>query len=341
MKWEQYYRNYSEEAFRNGIDKEQVEKNLQYAKVLYDNNVPIIYDQYHLALLVGYEYEYLLAATNRPKRFYRKFEIAKRSSGTRIIHEPLPSLKEIQYWVLEEILLNRKESTYAKAYIKGKSIKDNARFHRNQKQVLNMDIENFFGTITFKMVLNVFMEIGYNKPVAMMLAKLCYLESRLPQGAPTSPKLSNLIMLRFDKKASDYAKENQLRYTRYADDITFSGEFNCTKVIRDITWIIEKEGFKVNLKKTRVQHESERQQVTGIVTNKIMQVSKSTRKQLRQDMYYIKKYGLNSHLEHKNENRVYYLNHLLGIANYIVFINPKDTEVREYVNILTKMIKSM
>ncbi len=174
-------------------------------------------------MLVGYKYAYLFGACLRTHNYYRTFTIYKRSGKLREISEPLPSLKEIQKWILENILEKCSLHIAAKAYIKGKSIKDNARFHRNQRRVLAVDINDFFHSIDIDRVFKLFVSLGYAPMVSALLAHLCCLKRRLPQGAPTSPAISNIISYSLDDKLYAYAREMGFRYTRYADDITVSG----------------------------------------------------------------------------------------------------------------------
>src|SRR5699024_7743707 len=123
-------------AKNEGHDSLYINKWLSYAKNLYNNKLPIIYDSYHFSNLIGLDYTYLMAASNSPKHFYRRFKIPKRSGGERVIHEPLPDLKEIQKWIVNEILSKIEVSEYSKAYRSNSSIKDNARFHIGQKTLL-------------------------------------------------------------------------------------------------------------------------------------------------------------------------------------------------------------
>jgi len=339
MNWIEYESNYIRIAKIQGKTDEYCIKQLEYAKKLFEGGFPVIYDQTHLCYLVGYDEEYLYAACNQPNCFYRTFYIEKKNGNFREINEPLPSLKEIQNWILKEILYLVKVSPYAKAYIKGKSVKDNARFHRKQKKVLSMDIKNFFPSITFRRVLHVFRNIGYRESVAVMLANLCCLNGCLPQGAPTSPMLSNIIASSLDYKIVNYIGKEKIRYTRYADDLTFSGDFKEGDLIKNVERIVNREGFKINERKTRIRHRNQRQEVTGIVVNEKMQISRKIRHKIRSDVYYIRKYGLDSHLEHMGINKANYLYHLMGIASYALFINPKDEKLKEYVTFLSDLIK--
>lgn len=330
MKWNEYENNFIQIAKMQGKTEEYCIQQLEYAKKLFANNFPIIYNQVHFCKLVGYAEEYVFSACNQPKSFYRTYYIPKRNGKKREISEPLPSLKEIQNWIYQEILCNVKVSSYAKAYVKGKSIKDNARFHKRQIKVLSMDIKDFFPSIGFKRVLNVFRNIGYRENVAVLLANLCCLNNSLPQGAPTSPVLSNIITSKLGDKIVNYVSKERIRYTRYADDLTFSGDFNEGDVIKNVERIANSLGFKINEEKTRVRKRNQRQEVTGIVVNEKMQLSRKIRKRIRSDMYYIQKYGVESHLEHIGESRENYLYHMMGLVSYAAFINPYDENLKKY-----------
>lgn len=339
-KWEKYSTKLEKRAKSQKFDAETIKEILDYAHKLHEKNLPIIFDQHHLSLLVGYHITYLIRASYNPEKFYRKFNIPKKSGGLRSISEPLPSLKEIQKWILDEILYKCDVSEYTKAYRPGKSIKNNAQFHRNQKIVLKLDIKDYFPSIKYPKIYAFFKRLGYSKAVTTMLANLCCLHKCLPQGAPTSPALSNLVTVHLDNRISGFTKKLKIRYTRYADDLTFSGDFNPGIIINFVEKVLNEEGFLLNKEKINTMYQNKRQQVTGIVVNKYMQTPRELRKKLRQDIYYIEKFGLKSHMEKIKEERTYYINHLLGIANHIYFINPTDKEAKKYIDILKKHLNS-
>ena len=336
MNWNEYENNYIRLAKLNSKSDEYCIKQLEYAKRLFEQDLPVIYNQEHLCRLVGYAEEYVYAISNSPNCFYRTFSILKKNGKERVINEPLPSLKEIQDWILKEILVKISISPYAKAYVTGRSIKDNARFHRRQNKVLTMDLKNFFPSITFGRILNVFKKVGYRESVAVMLANLCCLNNELPQGAPTSPALSNIIASGLDYKIADFLKGKDVRYTRYADDLTFSGDFNEGDTIKHIERIVCRQGFNVNHSKTRVRKRNQRQEVTGVVVNEKLQVSRELRRRIRSDAYYIEKYGLSSHMDRTNQNKRNYLYYLIGISSYALFINPYDDKMKKYLNVFKK-----
>lgn len=337
VNWVEYYTEFRRQAKQSGHDEAYCDKWLQYAKVLYNKGLPIIYNQEHLCLLLGYREEYVFAASNSPEFFYRSYEISKKNGGFRMISEPLPSLKEIQRWILDNILTQIDVSVYAKAYIKKKSIKDNARFHKRQKIVLSLDVEKFFDSITSDKIYELFLNFGYEKDVVVMLTNLCCLDGCLPQGAPTSPMLSNIILKDFDNTVAKFTKKKKIRYTRYADDMTFSGDFNAGEVISFVKSKLYELGLRLNEEKTRTRKSWQSQEVTGIVVNQKMQLPKSVRKKIRQEVYYIKKFGLESHMQYCGIDKNNYLPHLKGKIQYGLFINPKDYELQGYLDYLMKM----
>lgn len=340
MKWDLIEKNIKKECKAHHKSSEFTQKYLAYSKELFDNNLPIISSPEHFSLLVGLEHQYVCNMAYASGRFYRHFSIPKSNGKTRNIDEPLPDLKFVQSWILHNILEKCSVSDYAKAYLKGRTLKHNARFHRAQKVVVTMDIKNFFPSISVKDITKIFENMGYYHDLSCFLAYLCSLNNVLPQGAPTSPYLSNLRMIALDEKISKYTSQKSIRYTRYADDLTFSGDFNPHFLINDISTIVYNEGFSINPEKTRVARSNARQEVTGIVVNSHMQISKEKRKQIRQQIYYIRKYGLESHLERIEENRANYLNHLLGQINFALFVNPKDEEMKEYFDTVKTIMKN-
>lgn len=340
MKWEVIAKNIKKECKLQHKNSEYIQKYIAYSKKLFDNNLPIISSPEHFSLLVGLEHQYICNMAYASNRFYRHFSIPKSNGKKRDIDEPLPDLKFVQSWILHNILEKCSISDYAKAYLKGRTLKHNARFHRAQKVVVTMDIKDFFPSISIKDITGIFENMGYFHDLSCFLAHLCCLKYVLPQGAPTSPYLSNLRMISLDNKISNYTSQKSIRYTRYADDLIFSGDFNPHFLINDISKMIFDEGFSINSEKTRVARNNNRQEVTGIVVNKYMQVSKQKRKEIRQQVYYIKKFGIESHLEHINETRSNYLNHLLGQINFALFVNPKDKEMKEYFDTIKVIMKN-
>jgi len=334
MEWKNYESRFKLKASINGIDERKVDQYLLYAEELYKNQLPLIFNQNHLSLLVGYKEEYLERAISNTQFFYRYFSVPKKNGGLRDIAEPLPSLKEIQRWILDNILYKCKCSKFSKAYIPNNSIKTNAKFHRKQKSVLTLDIRNYFPSITIEKVKEFFGKIGYNQKVSSILSSLCCLDGYLPQGSPTSPMLSNLITKDMDEEIASFISSLNIRYSRYADDLTFSGDFKPGFIIKNVKKILESNGFQIHEEKIRVQGQHERQIVTGIVVNQDLKVAKYKRKEIRQIIYFIKKYGFEDHVKKIQIKKLNYLDHLIGLVNYAIFINSKELEMKKYLTYL-------
>lgn len=297
----------------------------EYTQRLTENDVPIIYNLRHLRQILNInKREQELFFGNRRNKLYRTFEIPKKSGGTRVIEAPTDKLKNIQLWIKEEILDKFPPSEYAKGFRKNISICDNAMPHVGKPLVMNMDLKDFFPSIKYGEVYKIFKYIGYTDGVSKLLTKLCT-NSRnvLPQGSPASPALSNLISLKLDKRLSSLAKCIGAQYTRYADDITFSGNVTIKKYEKLIRKIIFEEGYDVNEDKFRLQYSHQRQEVTGLVVNSKISVSKNLIVELENAIYYCKKYGVVNHMIHSRIEKGFYKEHLYGIA---YFINMIDKE---------------
>lgn len=319
----------SANEYKQQIDEKEVpDKELlfQYMDRLAENGMPIIFDIEHLAILLKLEYRQLLAYIFAAQRAYHSIEIPKRTEGTRILEIPTQQLKMIQSAILRDILEKIRVSGYATAFIKGKSIVDNARCHMGKEYVVTFDLKDFFTTIEYGRVFHIFYYYGYTKEVSFALASLVTKDGYLPQGSPASPYISNIVCLKLDKRLGRLAEKIGCSYSRYADDITFSGNRELLTYIGVIQKIIREEGFTVNDKKTRVQSRYYRQEVTGIIVNHNMRVDKKYKQYLRQQIYYCSKYGVDSHLKRIHCDFSGYKDHLYGIAYFIKMVEREEGE---------------
>ena len=174
----------------------------------------------------------LYSITNNLEKNYSIYKIKKKNGKYRTIYEPHLLLKHIQKQILNNILNNKSISKYAKAYHKGLSLKDNAIPHINKNLLLKLDIKDFFENISFMDIYNSCFSIEYfPKSVGMLLTYLCTYDDHLTQGSPTSAYISNLVMKEFDEELGNWCEENNISYTRYSDDMTFSGSFNPNDII--------------------------------------------------------------------------------------------------------------
>lgn len=282
----------------------------------------------------------IYSISNNIEKNYKIYKIKKRNGKYRTIYEPNSILKQIQKQILVNILNNKSISKYAKAYHKGIQLKDNAIFHINKEIILKLDIENFFENISFLDIYNSCFPIEYfPKSVGMILTYLCTYNNHLTQGSPTSPYISNLVMKEFDEELGNWCNLRNISYTRYSDDMTFSGQFNPSELIVKVRKMLYKLDLSLNNDKIRIIHKSSRQNVTGIVVNEKMQVNIKYRNKIRQKIYYIKKFGLSSHLKKCDINikPKKYLNGLYGRILYVLQINETDKEFIKYKQFLEKL----
>lgn len=238
---------------------------------------------------------------------YTIFNIPKRSGGVREIQAPISAIKIIQK-KLNEVLLNvYKVKPSVFSYVRNRSIVDNALKHRRKRYVFNVDLEDFFPSINFGRVRGLFIGPPYNLPesVATVFAQICCFNNQLPQGAPTSSIVSNMICAKMDSELQDLAMNNRCYYTRYSDDITFSTslpDFPTSIGISitltdsvpgdDLDRVISENGFKINKNKVRLQLWFRRQQVTGLTVNEFPNVRRTYVRQIRAMLHAWRKHGL-------------------------------------------------
>lgn len=291
------------------------------------NGVPIILNTYQLSNVLGIKWEVLKKVINNSQKMYYNFNISKKSGGMRKISMPEEILKQIQLLIKEKILSKIKISDSANGFVENKSIITNAKEHLSKEKILNIDLKDFFPSIHRNRVYYIFKYLcGYSNNVSFCLTNLVTYKNSLPQGAPTSPMLSNIAAYMMDIRFEKLAGKLDIKYTRYADDITFSGNKNRinNNLLVNVTNIINACGFKINDKKTRFESKGSRQEVTGLVVNNdTVNVPKNYIKKIRQELYYIKKFGIKSHREKVGFKNKYYKDHLLGKILYVKSINNK------------------
>lgn len=219
----------------------------------------------------------LYGLSNHAEEHYQKVQIPKRNGTWRTLYVPDSLLKYIQKQILHKILMQFPVSSCASAYKKGCSLKENAVPHTGKPIVLKMDIWDFFGNITF---INVYQHAFpgelFPPSVRTLLTHLCCYRDFLPQGAPTSPYISNLVLAPFDHYMENWCKGRNITYTRYCDDLTFSGNFEPEMLIRKVSSFLLRMGFEVNPEKTKVCRRGQQQIITGIVVNEKAQVPRHT-----------------------------------------------------------------
>lgn len=268
---------------------------------------------------------------------YVTFAIPKRRGGERLIMAPKRRLKELQRTLLAEVLEKLPVSAQAHAFCKGRSIRTGAAPHVGKAILVKMDLQDFFPSVTFPRVRGLFISLGYSFPVATTLAVLCTESQRQPvlvddqlfqvpvgprhcvQGAPTSPAICNQIARRLDHRLSGLARRLGFTYTRYADDLVFSGdEADKVRSLLGLAGrIIRQEGFRVNANKTAVRRQASRQTVTGVVVNQTLGLSRQERRKMRAQIHQLSQQPSTDPKE---------LQRLRGSLAYLHMLNPQQSE---------------
>lgn len=315
-----------ENAYKQRKHKRYAVNLYLYAEYLLKKNSPPILDLSYLSEFCGIKPHVLSFAIIDPQRFYRKYEMPKRRGGTRVIEAPMPSLLKCQKWIAQNILEHIPIHENATAYRKGIGLIKNVEPHLGKRHLLKLDLKDFFHSIKINRVISIFLFLGYLPKTAYELASLCCLNGRLPQGAATSPILSNIIAKRMDHRLSALAKKYGLEYTRYSDDITFSGSDIPSVILSLIHRIIESEGYISNKEKTRLYTRPGKRIVTGIsVAGVKPKLPRDTKKCIRKDFHELITKGHYKDLMLKGGEDVFFLESLKGRLSFWKFIEPEST----------------
>ena len=245
-------------------------------------------------------------------RKYAEFRIPKKGGGYRSIKSPCWRLKSIQRTLKDQLYEIYSPRRSAHGFAKQRSIVTNALVHtdRRRSYVFNIDLSDYFGSIHFGRVRNLFeaRPFGFKRNVATVLAQICCFQNVLPQGAPTSPIVANMITRKLDRQLEELARRRNATYSRYADDITFSFTCRRWRLPQDIVEaadglaspgdavkrLIEENGFKINNVKVRLAGRSQRMEVTGLTVNEFPNVSRRYVRQISSILYAWKKFGLDA-----------------------------------------------
>jgi RNA-directed DNA polymerase len=308
--------------------------------------LPPMNDAQELATAMGISLPELrfLAFERRVSRIshYRRFALPKKTGGERIISAPMPRLKRAQYWVLDNLLARAPVHAAAHGFLKGKSIVSNALPHVGKAVVINLDLKNFFPSIAMPRIKGVFSELGYSEQVATILALVCteapteevsvdgetffvaHGTRALPQGAPSSPMLTNILCRRLDARLQGCAAKLGFSYTRYADDLTFSGDEAARKLSGKLLWrvkqIVAAEGFTPHPEKQHVMRSAQRQSVTGVVVNQKAAIERDTLRRFRATLFQVEKDGPAGKQWNGNTNVID------ALEGYAQFIKMVDAE---------------
>ena len=276
--------------------------------------------------------------TTKEPPHYTAFAVPKRSGGYRVLYAPKAKLKAAQQWIRREILAKTFAEDPAHGFVAGRSIHTNAEPHAGKDIVLTLDIQDFFPTITYRRVRGMFQSLGYGEEVAIPLAMLCTVKPAakvrefvggqrhrmLPQGAPTSPALANLACRWLDVRLAGLAAKFGCTYTRYADDLTFSGDEAFGPSLQRFLFllyeILDDEGFRANRKKTHFARRGARQEVTGLVVNDGPRVPRAYRRQLRAILHNARKTCLDAQ---NRDQHPHFAHALRGRIEFIRSTHPQ------------------
>lgn len=282
---------------------------------------------------LGFSAKTLYSVSRRREKHYRVAQVPKGNGELRELRVPDDLLKAIQRSIVDHLLVYEAISPFATAYRFGGGVRVNALPHVGKPVLLKLDIRHFFDHIIYPMVKEkVFPAERYSEANRVLLSLLCVYQDALPQGAPTSPIISNIVMREFDNTVGGWCLRYGVTYTRYCDDMTFSGDFRPDEVIRLVKSELRRMGLFLNGKKTAILRNGQRKAVTGVVVNEKARVSAAYRRKLRQEVYYCEKFGVEEHirrlgLEISPEQ---YARQLLGRVNYALQIDPTDQEMQRY-----------
>ncbi len=277
-------------------------------------------DIYELSEKMDVRITQMVYLMNNRKDIYYLMKIKKRDGGTRNISIPNKELKKVQRKILRRFLYWYPVHPNCCGFVRGRSIFTNAFPHKNKRALLKLDIRNFFPSITSRRINGYFKNcLGLDKKSSHHLTELITLNGRLPQGAPTSPYIANLICANLDLRLAKLAKKLELDYTRYADDMTFSGRKIKKSMFNSIVRIIESEGFKIYPRKTRFLSNKNRQIVTGLVVNNSINVPRKERRKLRAIIHNCITRGVTTQNRIKNKN---FMRYLKGKIDFVNMANP-------------------
>lgn len=287
---------------------------------------------------------------------YINFKLPKKTGGTRLISAPMPALKQLQHWILDNILNRIAPHEAAHGFRAEHNIVTNARPHIGSDVVVNFDLKDFFPSITYRRVKGIFCTLGYSESVSTVFALICTAhdtqeitldgqtyfvalnERHLPQGAPTSPALTNILCRRLDKRLAIAAEEFGFLFTRYADDLTFScskdSSKNISRLMNRVRSIVSHEGLTMNEEKTRVLRKSRQQEVTGVVVNEKLSIDRKTLKRFRATLFQIEKDGLEGKRWGNSSDLI---SALQGYANFVFMVDKeRGTEFKARVKAIAE-----
>lgn len=362
---------YEKKGRKEKIDSQILNNAKYYIEKQTQHGVPVLLTLRHLAYRTSIDYKYIHPFVTRRTKNYKTFQIKKHNGGFRNISVPVPKLMYIQKWLNTFILSQIPIDQHCFAFQKNKSIKDCASEHLGCRWLIKIDMQQFFESISEIDVFHVFLSQGYSQLLSFQLARICtstfsnnakryenpkwkvwrnkykfYQNKKighLPQGAPTSPALANIIASSLDREICTYLKQLNMNliYTRYADDIFISTDSNLfsKKIAKDIIFhiytLLPKHGFKYNHQKIQIIPPGARKIILGLLVNSDqVRLSKDFKSKLECHLYYLIKNPIQHANKRSFDNVFGLINYVHGLFTFAKFIEPKYIEKLEKKNLI-------
>ncbi|OBW57005.1 hypothetical protein A9986_09665 [Solibacillus silvestris] len=311
------------------IDKENKNILIENSKYLYSKGLPIFLDERHVSLVFNIEGNIKSFVENSTSHHI----IKKHNGDSRDVFVPSEHLKEIQNWLLVNILEKKMISNSTYSFVKGKSIIDHALNHIYLKDfwLVTFDVKDFFPSIRKDAIKNIFFELGYTSDISDTLSSFCSIKNNLVQGFPTSPIISNIYLNELDSVLQEFCQSHNITYSRYADDLAFSGEGEkiqkslYDKLYQLVVNTLAIYELKLNKNKIKIYDYNHPKKLTGIMlTTNGIRVPLKIKKKILKEIYYCEKYGVEDHLKKTGRLELAnYKGYIYGIAGFIRMVEPE------------------
>jgi RNA-directed DNA polymerase len=342
-------------GLQDGRDPEVLERAVANASLVERQGLASVLTLKHLAWQSGASYIYLRRIIQRSEDPYREILRRRRNGAVmRTISAPDPPLMSVQRWILKNIVRHMSVHPSSCAYMPGDSIARCATLHLGAAWLIKMDVHDFFHSIDERQIFSVFRDVGYGNLISLELARVCtraalgprldlnsipiytvssYRTPRLgvlPQGAPTSGPLANVVMNECDRNLNDLGREYGLTYTRYADDVVFSsgGTFShqrASELVKRVGVVFKQHGLSPHEAKTRVSPPGSRHVVLGLLLDdEAVRLPRETRQRIRDHIRGVRKFGLADHSRHRGFVSMFgFVNHVNGLIAFAKDVEPQ------------------
>ena len=309
-----------------------------YGRKLVARGLPPLFDLAHLAYVCDMPWHRVRDILATVETEYTSFRLPKRGGGSRVIHAPSRDLKHIQRWIARYVLAQIPLHQDVHGFRTGRTIVTNAKPHVGQPSILRLDITDFFGSTPAAKAQSVFARLGYTRSLTQAFTRLATLQGALPQGAPTSPALANAVAGPLDRRLAGAATAYDATYTRYADDVTFSGAQTAAPALRRLVHkIMTDEGYTPNPDKVKMIPRSGQQRVTGLVVNgERPSFPRQRRRWLRQEVHYLVRHGEAAHTHTRGYARLNYRDWIYGHVCALMLAH--EAEAKSLLSKLDKVV---